>query len=169
MSNFALTDSDGYIVAFYDNILIPDVPTGAFSITDAIWGEWKNNVNGLRWDGTTLVQGSRPQAPPIQQESENRPIGHVTVDFGITTTLSGTYSVLPSAMAEMNMIENYVNKNGAFPPKNSETLDWLDVEGKIHTFPNIEIFKMWSSVMLDHAIELKSGRTVPLPAVTLDL
>jgi hypothetical protein len=73
-------------------------------------------------------------------------------------------------MAEMNMVENYVNKNGAFPPRNAETLDWPDIDGKMHTFPNIETFKAWSTVMLDHVIGLKAAtvRTSTTPIV-LDL
>lgn len=50
MAVYALTDSQGRLLAFYDNTLMPP-PAGAFPITAAVYGQWRDRQS-LRWDAT---------------------------------------------------------------------------------------------------------------------
>lgn len=73
----------------------------------------------------------------------------ITITSTGTSALNGTYPLDPATQAKVNGVTTCILVNGTFP-NNATTLNWYDISGVSHTFPNVTAFKNFANAFVNY-------------------
>jgi hypothetical protein len=70
--------------------------------------------------------------------------GGMLIKSASTPALNGTYAVDANAQGNINAVVTYILLNGNFP-NGAQTLNWTDMSGVVHAFPNTATFNAFAT------------------------
>jgi len=111
-------------------------------------------------------------APPLTptQQYANAISGGVIVTSTSTTALNGTYGVSPDDQANISSEAQFISTFQEFTTA-SDTIDWADIDGAVHTFPSTAVFMTFAKATAQYVsackqtlIVLANGGTATFPS-----
>lgn len=125
-----------------------DVPSNWAPVAyDVTWPANNLPIESYVWNGTAIVEASTPPLTPAQQAEAAMAAGIIITSTG-TPSIDGTYSIGPASQANVNATVTYILLNNAFP-RGQQTLPWATVDGTVHLFPSVAVFKAFATAFAD--------------------
>ena len=164
---------------FYDSNINTSIPSDAVVITQAT----HDSLMAAQSSGHIIQnnggqpQAVNPPAPSAAQVAQNAAATALANGIIVTSSnypsLSGTYSVSPSSVANVNAVTTCILLNATFCNGNT-TMQWADTSGTMHTFPTVAEFKSFATQFASYVAAVQtyadSGGTVgSIPSNTITL
>lgn len=152
---FVSYDLTGNITGFYDSIDSP-IPPGLLFIPIS-HAEWLDLIHAPYGDYkiiNKLITKIEPETIKlsIEEQAKHALNSHVIVECKSHPELSGNYAIDGNVQRKLFHILNFLTDTF---PHNKGKFPWKDIDGKIHIFNSVDMFRKFADEIFNHVLLLE--------------